>query len=194
LSIWQLYQSLEIGFVLETMKRALAIRKPIILNSDQGSHFTSPKFINLMKENEVRISMDGKGRAKDNIVIQRFWHSVKYNEVYLNGYKSPRETRKGVRGYIYLHNHYLPHQSLQNFKPASVYNGEVILLSTCEKRRKSDPRIRLGYAPCGQLQNWKFLYPLPIQNEKARLSNLKENKYCALIHSLIIKNNCLDIL
>jgi putative transposase len=129
---WQLDQSLEIGFVLETMKRALAIRKPMILNSDQGSHFTSPKFIDLMKENEVRISMDGKGRAKDNIVIERFWRNLKYNEVYLNEYKSPRETRQGVSGYIYLHNHYLPHQSLQNFTPASVYNREVILLSTSE--------------------------------------------------------------
>ena len=129
---WQLDQSLEIGFVLETMKRALAKRKPMILNSDQGSHFTSPKFIDLMKENEVRISMDGKGRAKDNIVIERFWRSLKYNEVYLNYYNSPRETRQGVSGYIHLHNHYLPHQSLQNFTPVAVYNREVSLLSTCE--------------------------------------------------------------
>lgn len=76
--------------------------------------------------------MDGKGRAKDNIVIERFWRSLKYNEVYLNDYNSPRETRQGVSGYIYLHNHYLPHQSLQNFTPVAVYNREVSLLSTCE--------------------------------------------------------------
>ena len=61
---WQLDQSLEIGFVLETMKRALARRKPEIINSDQGSHFTSPQYIDLLKENDVRISMDGKGRAR----------------------------------------------------------------------------------------------------------------------------------
>ena len=127
---WQLDQSLEIGFVLETMKRALAIRKPGILNSDQGSHFTSPKFIDLMKENKVLISMDGKGRAKDNIVIERFWRSLKYNEIYLNEYESPRETRRGVDKYIHLHNDYLPHQSLQNFTPAAVYNREIILLPT----------------------------------------------------------------
>lgn len=58
--------------------------------------------------------MDGKRRAVDNIVIERFWRSLKYNEVYLNDYTSPRETRHGVEGYMYLHNHYLPHQSLEN--------------------------------------------------------------------------------
>jgi len=129
---WQLDQSLEIGFVLETMKRALARRKPGIINSDQGSHFTSPQYIDLLKENEVRISMDGKGRAKDNIVIERFWRSLKYNEVYINDYNSPREMRQGVERYIHLHNHYLPHQSLQNHTPAAVYNRDIVLLSTCE--------------------------------------------------------------
>jgi putative transposase len=129
---WQLDQSLEIGLVLETMKRALARRKPGIINSDQGSHFTSTQYIDLLQKNDVRISMDGKGRAKDNIVIERFWRSLKYNEVYINDYTSPRETRKGVERYIHLHNHYLPHQSLQNHTPAAVYNRDVVLLSTCE--------------------------------------------------------------
>jgi putative transposase len=129
---WQLDQSLEIGFVLETMKRALARRKPNIVNSDQGSHFTSPQYIDLLKENEVRISMDGKGRATDNIVIERFWRSLKYNEVYIHDYNSPRETRQGVERYIHMHNHYLPHQSLQGHTPVDVYNSNVILLSTSE--------------------------------------------------------------
>lgn len=133
---WQLDQSLEIEFVLETTKRALTRRKPEIINSDQGSHFTSPKYIDLLKENEVRISMDGKGRAKDNIVIERFWRSLKYNEVYINDYNSPRELRQGVERYIHLHNHYLPHQSLQNHTPAAVYKRDVILLSTCEHEAK----------------------------------------------------------
>jgi putative transposase len=69
---WQLDQSLEIEFVLETMRRALARSKPEIVNSDQGSHFTSPKYIDLLKENNVRISMDGKGRATDNIALNVF--------------------------------------------------------------------------------------------------------------------------
>lgn len=129
---WQLDQSLEIGFVLETMKRALGKHRPTIVNSDQGSHFTSPQYIDLLKENDVRISMDGKGRATDNIVIERFWRSLKYNEVYVNDYNSPRETRKGVESYIYLHNEYLPHQSLQGQTPAAVYNRRVTLKQTCD--------------------------------------------------------------
>jgi putative transposase len=124
---WQLDQSLEIGFVLETMKRALVSRKPEIVNSDQGSHFTSPQYTDLLKEHEVRISMDGKGRATDNIVIERFWRSLKYNEVYIHDYNSPRETRQGVERYIHLHNHYLPHQSLQNQIPATVYNESRVI-------------------------------------------------------------------
>lgn len=128
---WQLDQSLEIGFVLETTKRALEITRPSIINSDQGSHFTSPQYTDLLKENEVRISMDGKGRAVDNIVIERFWRSLKYNEVYINDYNSPRETRRGVERYIRLHNDYLPHQSLQEHTPADVYSRKVELKSTC---------------------------------------------------------------
>jgi putative transposase len=119
---WQLDQSLEIGFVLETMKRALGKHRPSIINSDQGSHFTSPQYIDLLKENDVRISMDGKGRAVDNIVIERFWRSLKYNEIYINEYNNPRELRKGVERYMNLHNFYLPHQSLQDLTPATVYN------------------------------------------------------------------------
>ncbi|MBD0384924.1 IS3 family transposase [Paenibacillus sp. WST5] len=122
---WQLDQSLEIGFVLESMKRALNSHIPEIINSDQGSHFTSSQYIDLLKENKVRISMDGKRRAVDNIIIERFWRSLKYNEVYLNDYTSPRETRAGVARYIHLHNHYLPHQSLQDQTPESVYNRMV---------------------------------------------------------------------
>jgi putative transposase len=124
---WQLDQSLEIGFVLQTMKRVLASRNPEIINSDQGSHFTSPQFTELLKEREVRISMDGKGRAIDNIVIERFWRSLKYNEVYIHDYNSPKETRQGVERYIHLHNHYLPHQSLQYQTPATVYNVNRVI-------------------------------------------------------------------
>lgn len=129
---WQLDQTLEIGFVLETMKRALSLQRPHIVNSDQGSHFTSPKYIELLKEHEVLISMDGKGRATDNIAIERFWRSLKYNEIYLQDYQSPRETRQGIERYIHLHNRYLPHQSLHNHTPEAVYTRAVLLPSTSE--------------------------------------------------------------
>lgn len=80
---WELDQTLEIDFVVEAVQRALSQQNPTILNSDQGSHFTSPKYINLLKEHDINISMDGKGRALDNIITERLWRSIKYEEVYL---------------------------------------------------------------------------------------------------------------
>ncbi|MBD2848538.1 transposase [Paenibacillus sp. IB182496] len=128
----QFDQTLEIGFVLETMKRARLLQRPHIVNSDQGSHFTSPKYIKLLIKHEVLISMDGKGRATDNIAIERFWRSLKYNEIYLQDYQSPRKTRQGIERYIHLHNRYLPHQSLRNLTPEAVYTRTVLLPSTSE--------------------------------------------------------------
>jgi len=125
---WQLEQSLEIEFVTETVKRALSINTPEIFNSDQGSHFTSSQYIDLLKADDIRISMDGKGRALDNIFIERFWRSLKYEEVYLNDYASPKETRAGVTRYMELYQHYRPHQSLQYHTPAAVYNGKALLI------------------------------------------------------------------
>lgn len=118
---WELSQTLEIDFVLTAVKRALRQGKPLIMNSDQGSHFTSPKYIELLKEANVKISMDGKGRAIDNIFIERFWRSLKYEDVYLKDYQTPREARIGITDYMRLYNYLRPHQSLNNQVPASLY-------------------------------------------------------------------------
>lgn len=121
---WELDQTLEINFVLDTVKRALTIETPEIFNSDQGSHFTSPKYINLLKEHpSIQISMDSKGRALDNIMIERFWRSLKYEEVYLKDYGTPREARRNIRDYMGLYNYDRPHQSLGYKTPASIYFG-----------------------------------------------------------------------
>lgn len=91
---WEMDQTLEIDFVLEAVKRAFSQSKPVILNSDQGSHFTSPKYTDLVLGNETKISMDGKGRALDNIITERLWRTLKYEEVYLKEYVTPREAKK----------------------------------------------------------------------------------------------------
>ena len=91
---WELDQSLELGFVLEAMQRALAGSAPEICNSDQGSWFTSPGYVSLLERAGVRISMDGKGRASDNVYTERLWRTVKYEEVYIKGYETPRDTRR----------------------------------------------------------------------------------------------------
>jgi putative transposase len=118
---WELEQSLEIEFVLRAVSKALEKTCPVIFNSDQGSHFTSPLYIKLLKEADVKISMDGKGRALDNVFTERFWRSVKYEEVYLNDYLSPKEARAGLTRYLHFYNFERPHQSLDYLTPAEVY-------------------------------------------------------------------------
>ena len=91
------------------------------MNSDQGSHFTSPKYVSLFLNAGARISMDHRGRAYDNIFIERFWHSIKYEDIYLKDYSYPREARQGIRNYMDFYNNERPHQSLGYKTPAEVY-------------------------------------------------------------------------
>lgn len=118
---WELDQSLEVDFVLQAMRRALDSAQPEIVNSDQGSQFTSPPYIELLQAAQVQISMDGRGRATDNIFTERLWRSLKYEEVYLNEYRSPREAREGIGNYLDFYNHRRPHQSLAYKVPAELY-------------------------------------------------------------------------
>jgi len=118
---WELDQTLEMDFVLTAMRRALGLARPQIVNSDQGSQFTSPAYIELLQAAQVQISMDGKGRATDNIFTERLWRSLKYEEVYLNDYRSPREARIGIGRYLDFYNHRRPHQALNYLTPAEVY-------------------------------------------------------------------------
>lgn len=118
---WSLDISLEMGFVLEAMNSALALGKPQICNSDQGSHFTSSKYTDLLLAADVQISMDGKGRALDNIFTERLWRSVKYEEVYLKDYASPKEARKELSAYLDFYNYRRLHQALDYQTPASIY-------------------------------------------------------------------------
>jgi putative transposase len=118
---WEMDLTLEISFVLDVVKRSLARSRPEIMNSDQGSQFTSPQYIELLKNAGVQISMDGKGRATDNIFIERLWRSLKYEEVYLNEYTSPREARQRIACYLDFYNYRRPHQSLNYQTPAELY-------------------------------------------------------------------------
>lgn len=120
---WEIDQTLEIPFVLECVERALGITTPEILNSDQGSHFTSEQYLEPLRAKGVRISMDGKGRALDNIFTERLWRSVKYEEVYLKGYETPREARVGLNRYLSFYNTERPHQALGYRTPQEVYAG-----------------------------------------------------------------------
>ncbi len=122
---WELDQTLEMPFVLTTVERALAIAQPQIWNSDQGSHFTSPQYLQRLTDAHIQISMDGQGRALDNIFTERLWRTVKYEEVYLNDYASPREARQRLSAYFDFYNHQRPHQALAYRPPAQVYQTPV---------------------------------------------------------------------
>jgi len=124
---WELDQTLEISFVLQVVDRALLQARPVIWNSDQGSHFTSPLYVEKLLAAGVQISMDGKGRARDNIFTERLWRTIKYEEVYLNEYVSPRQARHGIEQYLAFYNHERPHQSLGYQPPAQVYMQTVAL-------------------------------------------------------------------
>lgn len=120
---YELSSTLDKSFVLGCLKRALAIQKPEIINSDQGSHFTNPDYIKLLDEAGVRISMDGKGQCLDNARTERFFRTLKYDRIYINEYETPRELRAMLRDYIKTYNNYRPHSSLGGESPARYYFG-----------------------------------------------------------------------
>jgi putative transposase len=120
---WELDQTLEIDFVLAAVQRALLVARPGIVNSDQGSHFTSGQYLSLIQEAGAQISMDGKGRALDNVFTERLWRTVKYENVYLQDYSCPREAHAGIGAYLEFYNQRRPHQSLDYRTPAEVYSA-----------------------------------------------------------------------
>lgn len=122
---WNLSDSLETGFCCEALEKALRIGVPEIHNSDQGSQLTAKEYLDILKRNAgVKISMDGKGRAFDNIFTERLWRNVKYEEVYLKDYQNYFEAKEELSNYFKFYNTERPHQSLQNKTPLSVYKLE----------------------------------------------------------------------
>jgi putative transposase len=120
---WALDETVEIGFVLDAITQALQAATPEIWNTDQGSHFTSRQVTELLAAATVQISMDGKGRATDNIFTERLWRSLKYEEVYLADYGNPREARVGIGRYFTFYTTERPHQALDYRRPADLYIG-----------------------------------------------------------------------
>lgn len=122
---WQISNTLEASFCVEALQDALLYYgQPEIFNTDQGAQFTSEAFTRVLLENGVKISMDAKGRAFDNIFIERLWRSVKYEEVFLHDYYSAIEAKQRLREYFKYYNHKRHHQGLDYKTPAEVYFGK----------------------------------------------------------------------
>lgn len=120
---WELSISLDAEFCIEALTRVLAKGKCDIFNTDQGAQFTSTGFTSLLLANDVKISMDSKGRALDNVFIERLWRSVKYESIYLNEWQTVREARMGLKQYFEFYNLERPHQALGYKTPWAVYSG-----------------------------------------------------------------------
>ena len=119
---WKLSNTMDVSFCLEALDEALAqYGKPGIFNTDQGSQFTSVAFTDRLKQEGIRISMDGKGRWADNVFVERFWRSLKYEHVYLHAYESVAAARNGIGGYIEFFNQQRPHSRLNRQTPDQVY-------------------------------------------------------------------------
>ncbi len=117
---WELSTTMDKHFCIAALDRAMrAYGIPAIFNTDQGAQFTSPSFTGVLKDADVRISMDGKNRAIDNIVVERFWRSLKYEEVYLKDYADVNECRLYINNYIANYNSFRPHQRVECLRLSS---------------------------------------------------------------------------
>ena len=123
---WNLSPFLETTSCLDALNKGLQESHPRIVNSDQGCQFTSDAWIEALKKNNIEISMDGKGRCIDNIQIERFWRSLKYEEVYLKSYDSMKQAKRNIGSYIQFYNQERPHQSLGYKTPDEVYWGGAV--------------------------------------------------------------------
>ena len=124
---WDVDDTLDTTMVINACKKAFKIAKPLIINSDQGSQFTSDKYIDFIRNSGIRQSMDGKSRWADNIMIERWFRSFKYEEAYLTEYANLKEAREAIGRYIYTYNFERCHQSIGNKRPAEVYYPVMLL-------------------------------------------------------------------
>lgn len=126
---WELSNTLDTGFCLRGLQRAVELTGavPEILNTDQGCQFTSTEWTGRLKELGISISMDGRGCWLDNVIIERFWRSIKYEDIYLRSYENGWELERGIKSYMMHYNYDRPHQSLEGATPEEVYTGMAVL-------------------------------------------------------------------
>jgi len=118
---WRLSNTLESDFCAESLNEALMLSEPEIFNTDQGCQYTSEKFLNPLKDRGVKISMDSKGRALDNIFVERLWRTVKYEEVYIKEYQTAGDALSSLKRFFEFYNNRRLHQALEYLTPSEVY-------------------------------------------------------------------------
>ena len=118
---WRLSNTLDGAFCLELLEEALQRRQPKVFNTDQGVQFTARSFTETLETADVKVSMNGRGRCLDNVYVERLWRTVKYENVFIQGYESVPELQQGLKAYFEFYNQRRPHQSLEYRAPAEVY-------------------------------------------------------------------------
>jgi len=150
---WRLSNSMDPSFAVNCLEEALrCYGRPEIFNSDQGSQFTSTAFTDVLKREACKISMDGRGRALDNIFVERLWRSVKYEDIYIKGYGGMKELTTGLSDYFVFYNGERPHQSLANRTPDEVYisrQGGGALIVDKFKTKTTETADDENSDPCG---------------------------------------------
>jgi putative transposase len=122
---WRLSNTMDVGFCLEALEEALAQGTPEIFNTDQGSQFTSREYTGRLEKAGIAVSRDGRGRALDNVFVERLWRSVKYEDIYIKDYELVSELVSGLTAYFRFYDEDRPHQSLDYRTPAEVYRSGV---------------------------------------------------------------------
>ena len=151
---WTLAPTLEKEFVFQTYERALKIAIPEYANSDQGSQYTAKELIDLLLSEEIKISMDGRGRCMDNIFTERLWRTVKYENVYPMKYESFQEAEDGLKRYFDFYNHERRHQALGYRRPAEIYSPQPI-----EKTDEAEKNKALRRSPADEKLKYDIRMP-----------------------------------
>jgi putative transposase len=148
---WSVSNSLESLFCMDALDEALCVSKPMIFHSDQGSQYTSSDFVDELKSHKIKVSMSGRGRCFDNILAERLWRTVKYEEIYLREYADGHDLIRSLREYFDYYNHHRPHKSLGKKTPAEVYrvSGQSLRSATASPplRKATELNETLQLAP-----------------------------------------------
>jgi len=119
---WRVSVTMEVEFIMDALEEALETYGcPTIMNTDQGSQYTSARFIQALQEQGIQVSMDGKGAWRDNVFVERLWRSVKYEDIYLHAYETPNEVKQGLKRYFAFYNSRRPHQAHTGLTPDTAY-------------------------------------------------------------------------
>ena len=118
---WELSNTMDTTFCIDALEKALDVSTPEVFNTDQGAQFTSLSFTKVLLDKEIKISMDGRGRALDNIFVERLWRTIKYENIYMNEYQTVPELRSGLKRYFEFYNQERLHQSLGYKTPSEVH-------------------------------------------------------------------------